>query len=1588
MRRIVKKVFYGMIFILAVLINSSFSSAASANNPVIVSGLTPVKYTGNTYITTNQTDTGWYDYEHGVWANAKTTNGDLYVWIPRFTYKVSGDKKSVSIKWSNGKVDDTSEGYIVHPAFYFDEYFGGDDYNQSNGTRSDITGFWMKKELSATSVSDISTAFDDSLKLTNTYSLPQSGTYTHITKASEWGAMAYLASAKGSYNSTTKFTTSNYTGVKLGAKQEYVMGLKGNPKSSSGILKSVNRKYRDRLNSSLNNYHGLALAELENSGSIPKNSYLVRGGSLGLFDYSGTNNNVDNNKGYRTTISILTDELTDTVSFFDTEATVMEGDYLILGLDFYVKDGITWKFPGDSDDLFDNLSNVDNKKPVDIKCVYEGDISFSTSDLNAKAIKLIKPDLSEIPASSINTTTTYPSGKYTLVVRVGGKVLKDDEEVGVFVATSDMQAKIVVNELNLLNSSNKPFKVGSIVTNKVTLNIMNEYGTTSISKVVMTKAPNKTEYALNEDLDLSGGEIIVYLGKFATSDPISTSLLRVDEDVTSVPRTNYKVTELYYNDVKVEQEDEYRVNVSNVSQLNVIGQVSGTSNTNHQLLSGPGKYTRGDTDETKVLLTSEFLDGYIFSNWQSNSTKVKASDIRDYNTTFTVPSRTGSLDRDDVTLTAAYTAPESLTIQTPKKEFIVGEDFELGNDAVLNATYKNSRGNTVNRQINMATSGVEVSITNKTTGQKCEFSNLQLGDYTVVIQYATKSLTYDIEVVNQKYKLTLNTNQIGYGEVSGGVRNTKNIEIKTLTTENENGYISEYVSFGNTVNLTATPKAGYIFSKWTVEGEENLISEGSISNSTVSFTMPEKDIVVTGEFERVYTVTFKVKQGQETYGTLNGTLTQTVVEGKSTTPVEAVPSEGYIFVNWIDKNGEVVSTLPEIVTQYVLQDEEYTAVFARSWIVTFYNGEEVFKVIEVENGASAYIEEVPTKEEYIFVGWDKDLSSIKEDTETHALFVGRIEIAENETPSYNMVEAQITGNMITDGTLQYLISSSPTDPDTPYALDRISELSTGDWEADTGIFRSASVDEGEDSNALIKVTSRNEKEVVKFSYFVSNGDKSQFGVTINGEKVIGPSDDITFGEWNEFEREVDVKDGKIEIGLSYSHGENNSINDYAAIKDLVVSPKWTIIPNNYNLSEEARTAVSYIHVKGTGSDNNVVYKKVSGAFNADIKYAVKYDANGGSNAPANQEKTHGVNLALSSQTPIKDDYIFIGWNTDIDGLETNYLPGETYAEDLDIILYAQWRMADLSLRWDTTNDLEKEITIEINEPVTIDWGDGVIEVIDGAEQGISDVSEYSWSLPHNYQAEGIYNVKILNNVVTYLDCSSQGISELNISRATCLEWLECQNNKITDLNTNQNTRLEYLKCGNNLLSNLDLSNNIDLIALNCSDNGLTALDIRSNINLVHLTFLNNGIANIDLSHNTNLEFLDCGCNMLRDLDVSKNTKLKTIWCDNNVLTGLDVSDCLELKKLECSQGTLKVLVVDSRQDITALDKHDNTKIVTITQTANGKISYDGGYRFNITPNLGYTVSTLTVGGVSQTPTTIYDFETLSNDTTLTATFAN
>lgn len=72
-------------------------------------------------------------------------------------------------------------------------------------------------------------------------------------------------------------------------------------------------------------------------------------------------------------------------------------------------------------------------------------------------------------------------------------------------------------------------------------------------------------------------------------------------------------------------------------------------------------------------------------------------------------------------------------------------------------------------------------------------------------------------------------------------------------------------------------------------------------------------------------------------------------------------------------------------------------------------------------------------------------------------------------------------------------------------------------------------------------------------------------------------------------------------------------------------------------------------------------------------YTITYNANGGANSPATQNKTYGININITSAIPTKSSHIFLGWSENIAATEATYVSGSTYNENRNITLYAVWQ---------------------------------------------------------------------------------------------------------------------------------------------------------------------------------------------------------------------------------------------------------------------------------------------------------------------------
>lgn len=113
-----------------------------------------------------------------------------------------------------------------------------------------------------------------------------------------------------------------------------------------------------------------------------------------------------------------------------------------------------------------------------------------------------------------------------------------------------------------------------------------------------------------------------------------------------------------------------------------------------------------------------------------------------------------------------------------------------------------------------------------------------------------------------------------------------------------------------------------------------------------------------------------------------------------------------------------------------------------------------------------------------------------------------------------------------------------------------------------------------------------------------------------------------------------------------------------------------------------KPGITFYSLKIIDPEGNVLTeKRIMIKVSPDV-YKVTYYANGGSGAPMEQEKKYGVNLTLSSTVPLRNEYVFTGWNTKEDGSGKKYSPGDIYSENEKLNLYAQWKANTYTLTYD------------------------------------------------------------------------------------------------------------------------------------------------------------------------------------------------------------------------------------------------------------------------------------------------------------------
>ena len=195
------------------------------------------------------------------------------------------------------------------------------------------------------------------------------------------------------------------------------------------------------------------------------------------------------------------------------------------------------------------------------------------------------------------------------------------------------------------------------------------------------------------------------------------------------------------------------------------------------------------------------------------------------------------------------------------------------------------------------------------------------------------------------------------------------------------------------------------------------------------------------------------------------------------------------------------------------------------------------------------------------------------------------------------------------------------------------------------------------------------------------------------------------------------------------------------------------------------------------------------------------------------------------------------------------------------------------------------------------------------EENFPDKYFRAYLSDQDYGKDGVISNEELAGI-TKISVYNKGLKNLRgIEHFTALTDLDCLSNQLTSLDVSKNTALKSLDCSYNQIATLDVSKNTEMWSFSCSKNQLTTLDVSKNTALVMLSCNENRLSTLDVSKNTELWTLNCSNNQLTTLDVSGKTGLARFYCYNNQLTSLNLTNCTSLFNFDCSHNKLTSLVI-------------------------------------------------------------------------------
>ena len=185
----------------------------------------------------------------------------------------------------------------------------------------------------------------------------------------------------------------------------------------------------------------------------------------------------------------------------------------------------------------------------------------------------------------------------------------------------------------------------------------------------------------------------------------------------------------------------------------------------------------------------------------------------------------------------------------------------------------------------------------------------------------------------------------------------------------------------------------------------------------------------------------------------------------------------------------------------------------------------------------------------------------------------------------------------------------------------------------------------------------------------------------SGAQYTGSKNITLYAVWKQNPAQIPPAIEKITITYDANGGTNVPPATTAEIGKVVIT---TVQPTRayftflgWSTSRAATTASYQPGASYTGNTSTTLY-----AVWKQNVVVISYNANGGTNAPANQVVPAGQVARLSAAKPVLSGYTFLGWSPDKNAKEGEYAPNDTITLAVDLVLYAIWERTPNTITFD------------------------------------------------------------------------------------------------------------------------------------------------------------------------------------------------------------------------------------------------------------------------------------------------------------------